>query len=207
MKKLIFVIGCTIFAFGASAQVMLEGTSFGAKAGLNISNFTGDGEFDSKADLYAGALAEYRFSNLFGVSVELVYSRQGMVTPDEAIQSREYMYELDQRTRISKTSIRANYLNIPLMGKLYVLDELSLDFGLQIDILLNAKKVTKTGNQTQKEDIDVFETRGSSLALGASYNIWKSVFLSARYNIGLASICEYFEAKNSVYQLGAGIKF
>ena len=56
------------------------------------------------------------FNDYLAIQPELVYSRQG---------ARD-------KVNGDKLKLRANYLNIPVLAKLYVLDELSVDLGPEV---------------------------------------------------------------------------
>ena len=75
MKKILFsILAVAAFAFTASAQD--TGFGYGVKAGINIANLTNsDGNY--KVGFTGGIFADYRFSNLFALSADVLYSRQG----------------------------------------------------------------------------------------------------------------------------------
>ena len=73
--------------------------------------------------IYAGGFIEFRVNNIIGISPELYYSRQGfhnkeigIFQTEGTIMNRNYLFD---------------YINIPVLVKLYVANGLSLDLGPQ----------------------------------------------------------------------------
>ena len=74
MKKILLTAAAVFALSYANAQDV----KFGAKAGLNLSNFTGDVENTStKVGFQVGGFAEIKISEKFAVQPELLYSLQG----------------------------------------------------------------------------------------------------------------------------------
>ena len=104
MKKIILTVAA-VFAFGFANAQDGDGAKFGIKAGLNMSNFSGDGEWDGKTGFYIGGL------------VELLYSMEGA--------------EVDMG-EFGNADYGVSYLRIPVMAKYYVMEGLNLQAGPQI---------------------------------------------------------------------------
>lgn len=194
MKKLFLAILAIAFITTAKAQ---SDFSFGPKAGLNI---TGVGSFDAnaKASIHLGAFAEYKFCDRMSFQTELLYSRQGFSKKVDM---------LDNSSDV-KVRYRVNYLNIPMLTKFYVLDNLSVDFGPQLGFAMNAKGRYKSNGTIVKEKIQDLNTVDLSLAMGASYELDMGLILSARYNQGLTNVFDKDAIgdanKNHVFQLSVG---
>ncbi len=184
MKKIILLIAAITLTTGVYAQGWWD---FGVKAGLNLANVT-DSDLDAKASIYVGAFAEYRLSEFFGIQPELVYSRQGGVVKVNDV----------------KFQSRLNYLNLPILAKLYVLEGLSVDLGPQFGLLLNAKDVA---DNDVSVDLDNMQSLDVSFAMGLSYRIAPRFDVSARYNLGLTKVRKHTDNKNSVFQFGLGYRF
>lgn len=194
MKKL-FVFAVAIFlAWGVKAQPGMSNLTYGVKGGWNITNIS-NADAKNKMSIHLGGFAEWRINDYFGIQPELLYSRQGY--RDKATVDGETI----------KTRLRVNYLNIPVLAKLYVLDDLSVDLGPQFGFALNAKNRTKSGGHVTKNKITNFNTFDFSFAIGASYQMDDFMF-SARYNIGLTNIFDKNDVggnrKNHVFQLSVG---
>ena len=104
MKKIILTVAA-VFAFGFANAQDGDGAKFGIKAGLNMSNFTGDVESDGATSFYVGGLVDLAISENFHIQPELLYSMEGA---DEA---------------------SISYLRIPVMAKYYVMEGLNLQAG------------------------------------------------------------------------------
>jgi len=185
MKKLVLVITILVFSFSMNAQ------SFGAKAGLNISNISGDAtdSNETKVGLALGAVAEFKLSEIFAFQPEIVYSSQGVATKD------------------SKVKLKMNYLNVPLIAKYYPTENLSLQLGPQIGFLVSAK--VDDGERTVDVD-DNLKTIDLGLSLGLGYKLDSGLFFDARYNFGLSDINDYQtnnKNHNSVINFSVGYFF
>ncbi len=190
MKKILLLIA--IFAVGATA-VRAQAT-YGVKGGLNLATLTNSDDGSMKPSIYLGAFAEWRLGDIVAISPELVYSRQGVA-------ANGTLSGVDV-----KTKLRFNYLNIPVLAKLYVLDDLSLDLGPQFGILLNARAWMKADGTSADAKYSNAETLDVSFALGLSYNIDRFI-VQGRYNLGLTQADKNLDTKNSVLQLGVGYRF
>ena len=191
MKKLFtLVVVVVLMVVGAKAQTEIV---VGPKVGLNMTNIS-NSDKKNKLSFHVGGFAEFRFNDYFAIQPELVYSRQGA------------------RDKINgdKLKLRANYLNIPVLAKLYVLDELSVDLGPEFGFALNAKAKYKDGDTTVKHKMHDINTRAVNFAIGLSYN-WDDFMFSARYNLGLSNAFDKDNYdgnnKNRVFQLSVGYRF
>ncbi len=196
MKKTIIFAAVMAVAFTAKAQFVE--LSYGPKVGLNFANLTQDYNGKMKTSFHAGIFAEFRFNDYLALSPELVYSRQGMSYSDSDAGAMGF----------DKARIRLSYINLPILAKLYLTEDLSLDLGPQVGFLAGAKEWTKNGGDKHTEDVgDSFSSIDVSFDMGLSYNIYR-VVLSARYNLGLTDIADgAIETKNGVIQLGVGYRF
>ena len=97
MKKVLLSIAA-LFTVATYASAQETGFGFGPKVGINLSNQTLlDGDY--KTGLTAGVFADYRFSNLFALSADVLYSRQG------------------SKIENSDIKLRTDYLNIPVLAR------------------------------------------------------------------------------------------
>ena len=145
----------------------------------------------NKMSIHVGAFAEFGICDFVSISPELIYSRQGAREKEDGV----------------KYFGRVNYLNIPVLAKLYVLEGLSVDLGPQFGFALNAKSKAKHNGNTVKHKITDVNTFDLSFPIGLSYNMDNFVF-SARYNIGLTNMWDKDKVdenlKNHVFQLSVG---
>jgi opacity protein-like surface antigen len=183
MKKIILSM-VAIFAFGfANAQE----TKFGAKAGLNMSNVTGDnsGENKMKIGFQVGAFANIGVSEKFAVQPELLFSTQG--------------------TKYTGGSTELNYLNIPIMAQYKVADKFSLEAGPQIGFLMSAKAKADGGGSA---DIKEFlNSTDFGIGVGAGYDVAENINLGLRYTIGVSNLNKEGDAKNANSNLAFAIGY
>lgn len=191
MKKL-FLAFVAVLAF---AGLKAQNITIGPKVGFNVTNVSNINDSKNKISLNLGAFAEFKFNDMWAIQPELIYSRQGYRDKDGG----------------DKYKARVNYLNIPVLAKLYVirpLEALSIDLGPQFGFALNGKNVLKSGGTTVKNKIDHLNTFDLSFVVGASYEFDMGLMLSARYNFGLTNVIDKDEIgtgnKNHVFQLSAG---
>lgn len=194
MKKLILLTAALLAFCAAKAQFDVNNFTYGAKVGLNATNIS-NSDMKNKMSFHLGAFAEWKLSDFVGIQPELVYSRQGARN------------KYDENGSKVKVKTRVNYLNIPILAKLYVLEDLSVDLGPQFGFALNAKNKIKGGGSTSTYKITNNNTFDFSFAVGASYNFDDFIF-SARYNIGLSNMWDKDKVgenrKNHVFQLSVG---
>jgi opacity protein-like surface antigen len=202
MKKITLSI-VAVLAFGfANAQEV----KFGAKAGLNVSTFTGDvDDASSRVGFHVGGFAEIKLSDKFSVQPELLYSAQGV------------KYDTSGAGFSEENKINLAYLNIPVMAKYYVAEKFSLEAGPQIGFLLSAKNDFSYSafgeSDSGKVDIkDGYKSIDFGVNFGAGYDFTENLSVGARYNLGLSNIAKNEEGdnskvKNSVFSLSVGYKF
>ncbi|MDR0510668.1 MAG: PorT family protein [Rikenellaceae bacterium] len=184
MKKIIVLIACVAATGVASAQ---SGFSFGVKGGVNIASMVGAGtdEARSKPGPYLGGMIEYDCCRELGIQAEVLYSRQGM-----------WAAETDGSFAIS-ASLDNHYVVVPLLMKVRVLPNLSVDFGPQFGLLLAAKARSTQqdyyyGDQITDSTTDAHDKMCRtelSLPMGATYKIGSTgLQVGARYVMGLTNI-------------------
>lgn len=202
MKKIILT-AVAVFGFAfANAQEV----KFGVKAGLNISNFSGDVEDNkSRIGFQLGGFAEIKISDKFSIQPELLYSAQG-ANSKEVDNANDYTFE---------EKINNSYLNIPVMAKFYVTPKFNVEVGPQIGFLLSSKTKFEESlagvSVSAKEDTkDVFESTDFGLNFGLGYDLTEKLSIGGRYNLGLSNIVKDagdFKVQNSVFTFSLGYKF
>ena len=201
-----------VAVFGLS-NVNAQEVSFGVKAGVNFANIGGDdiGDNKSRTGFHVGGVAEIAISENLSFQPELLYSSVG--TKFKYVESEggfvgkyENQYMLD-------------YITLPLMGKYYVMEGLSLEFGPQVGFLLSAKNkyegsVTGEGvneSSSGKTDIkDSIKGIDFGLNIGAGYKLPSGLNFAARYNLGLSNVNDInnnTKIHNGVIQLSVGYMF
>jgi opacity protein-like surface antigen len=207
MKRIILTV-MTVMAFGfANAQDV----KFGAKGGLNISNFSGDTDgldLKSRVGFNVGGFVEIKLSDKLTIQPELLYSTQGAKADNAEVELNNAVYTADVEFNLS-------YINIPVMFKYYVAEKFNIEAGPQIGFLTSAK--TKTSvvgfNGSNEQDVkDIFESIDFGLNLGAGYDFTEHFSAGVRYNLGLSNIAKTEDGDdsklhNGVFSLSIGYKF
>ncbi|MBP3230224.1 MAG: PorT family protein [Prevotella sp.] len=204
MKKLFVLMAAMVMTMTANAQDAVGTLSLKPMVGMTIANVVGedaDGT-DPKLGLIAGGELIYQASEIFALSGGLLYSMQGCAGD-------------------GGLKMKLDYVNVPLMGNLYVAKGLALKAGLQLGILTKAKASMKEGGVSADVDVkDAMNSLDLSIPIGISYDINNSFVIEGRYNFGMTKIGkksysfmgEHFtddenNVRNSVIQLTLGYKF
>ncbi|TYP98830.1 outer membrane protein with beta-barrel domain [Tenacibaculum adriaticum] len=204
MKKLLLSIAMVAFGLTANAQEV----KFGAKAGLNIANVSGDVENnDARTSFHVGGVAEIKISDKFSLQPELVYSAQGLTS--------ELEETFDDGTNVvtikADGTLKLDYLNVPVIAKYYVAEGLSLEAGPQIGFLLSAKQKVEFEGESDEQDVkDNFSSIDFGLNFGAGYKLENGLNFGARYNLGLTNVLDTEgdeSVKNGVFQISVGYFF
>ena len=182
MKKLFFVAALSL---GLMATTTAQETYFGTKAGLNLANLAGD-DIEGNSMLIGfsvGGFASIGISEAFSVQPELLYSTKGSSFDEGG----DYVL---------------SYIDIPIMAKYNVSDEIHFELGPQIGLLMAADA---DGNDVK----EFFSGTDIGLAVGGGYTLESGIDLSLRYATSLSTITEDSEGdvKNTVIQVAVGYRF
>ncbi|WP_029037372.1 porin family protein [Salinimicrobium xinjiangense] len=193
-KSLLFIAAMILSTTFVAAQ---EFVYFGAKGGVNFSNFSGDGwsgfdDGDARTAYHLGLVAEVPVSDRFSIQPEVLYSAQG--------------YDIVRRENGADLEHKLDYVTVPVLAKLYVYRGLSLEAGPQFGFL--ADHEVGTGENDMDLGDDNINNFDLSLGLGASVKLNK-FFIYGRYNAGMTDVYDVdgVDVKNSVVQAGVGILF
>ncbi|WP_298553532.1 outer membrane beta-barrel protein [uncultured Algibacter sp.] len=175
MKKVTVFIATLFFGI---VTLSAQSTEFGATAGYNsliaTATFNGASGSDSVSGFYVGLFADFETSDKFHVQPEIQYVN--------SIQNGE----------------SGGSLVIPVLGRYYISEEVSLNFGPQLDFIL--------------EESPGVKALGLAIAVGLSYDINTNIFLSFKYALGLTDRLEdgaviFDEFGNSISSEGITTKF
>lgn len=187
MKKINLVVLAILFS--TSAMFAQAQFSVGIKGGLNFAKFdaTQFGEsVKGKTGFHGGAFALIKLSKI-GIQPELIFSQQG------------------SKVRFASGEGEGNfdYINIPVMLKLYTVAGINLQLGPQFGFL---SKAEVDGDNVK----DSFKGSDLSLGIGAGWDLPFGLTIDARYNLGLSKIEDndpaYEAVKNQVLQVSLGYK-
>ena len=194
MKKILLLAA----ALTVSAAAYSQNIQWGAKAGLNMSSISNTDDADPKISFHAGVFADVQINDFLSFQPELLYSRQGDVFKDGS----DY-----------KVWSQYNYVNVPLVVKLYVTEKLSVNIGPQFGFVIDAWSRVKFDGSTDSEkiDSDAYNSFDASAAMGLTYNMCQNIDVYARYNLGLTDMAKDNPSndkfKNNVIQIGVGYRF
>ena len=202
MKKIAIALMCMIFATGAA--MAQEKFSFGPKVGVDYTHFwDADGDYSGMLNYQAGLFMEYRFNDRFALAPEVVFAAQG---------GKQKWIDSDN-IEVSTTS-HLNYINVPVMLKLYVVpSKLSFDFGPQVGFNVYKKSTDKWKYEgksfKETDELKGLKTVDFAIGLGLTYNITNDVFVQGRYTLGLTDVFDksWDTGKNGNAQIAIGYRF
>jgi len=194
MKKLFLMASLMMLSLGAFAQFAPGTLSIQPKVGLNIANVTDSEGADPRLGLVAGAEFEYQVTDMFSLSAGALYSMQGAKVDESGVTS----------------TLKLDYINIPILANVYVSKGLAVKLGLQPGFNISSKISAKSGgNSVSIDAADAgFDIKSLDLALpiGLSYQ-FDNFVIDGRYNFGLTKLIDGDSSKNSVFQITFGYKF
>jgi hypothetical protein len=180
MRKTILI---AVLLFSALTTIQAQSVKLGLKAGLNYANQTGTNfQTEAISSYHAGLVAELSLFKGLAIQPELLYSTQGA----------------KYKTALEDITNEVGYLSIPIMIKINLSKSISLELGPQASFLLS-----------EKVNVNLYKSNTFDFAVagGLGLKVTKSIFLQARYGLGLIEISKEAQAKNSVVQVSAGLLF
>lgn len=197
MKKilyLLFVVAGMGVAQTANGQAQF---ALGIKAGPNFSkldvNSSAGDNYKSRTGFHGGAFALIKLTKI-GIQPEILFSQQG------------------SKVTFNSGDGEANfdYINIPIILKLYTIAGLNLQVGPQFGFLSGGEvKETIGGITTTYDAKEFYKGSDFSAALGIGWDLPFGLTLDARYNLGLSKVNDgqnSSQSKNQVFQISAGFK-
>lgn len=169
MKKLLFIAAISL---GVVVSANAQDTKFGAKAGLNLANMTGDDVEDAEMliGFQIGGYAHIGISDAFAIQPELLFDTKGASydAGDESV------------------SNNLSYISVPILAKYMVTEGFDIHLGPQIGILMSAKF-------DGEDNSDSYKSTDFGLAAGAGYELESGLNFSLRYSMSLSTIGEEYE--------------
>ncbi|SEW12410.1 Opacity protein [Chryseobacterium wanjuense] len=216
MKKILFASALALFTV-ANAQ-----TTFGLKGGFALSKLTSNEDLDafegvngglkSKAGFYVGALVEHKFNNKFAVQGEVQYANLGGKA------------EVSMSGITVTENFNLNRIVIPVSARYYATPDLAVYAGpfvsiktgtkVNIDVsggMADPQLLNEAENFLEESFDNGLKSAEFGLFLGADYNVYKGLFVDARYSFGLSNMIKDPVAdekmKMNFFQIGIGYKF
>lgn len=195
MKIKLLVLGFLSIVGAATAQVQF---SVGLKGGPNFSkldvNSSPVDNYKNRAGFHGGAFMLIKISKI-GIQPEVLFSKQGS---NFSFNGSDYKSNFD-------------YINIPVMLKLYTVAGINLQLGPQIGFLANAGGDAINSDGTPRESTkDLYKKSDLSAAFGVGWDLPFGLMIEGRYNLGLSKIQDNPDmdaTKNQVIQVSLGYKF
>lgn len=173
--------------------------NLGLTAGLNMASINGDDtdNYSARSGMFFGGIAELCATNNFAIQPELLYSMQGA----------EYT-----QSDGTNGKLKLDYINLPIMAKFKLVDDLYVQGGPQIGFLISAKNEFNSSSDSGNEDIiDRMNSLDLSANIGLAYQLDNGLIFGARYNYGLSNINDIsgsdINNQNGVFQFSVGFKF
>ncbi|MFP4093577.1 MAG: porin family protein [Cyclobacteriaceae bacterium] len=177
--------------------------NFGVKAGLNFSTFNDDQFFraDMRTRLHLGVFTRLRLTQRLSAKAELLYSMKGA--------------RADQFSIFEEYAVDLNYLTLPVMAEFALTENVLLEIGPYIGVLLNSKQSFQNLNDNlERFDTESDQTNFVDVGLGGgiTYTADSGVGVGIRYTQGLADALgdDFFRnasGANSVTQVSAYYTF
>lgn len=188
------VLTLLFLQFGFSQETSLSNheSNAGIKAGYNLSSVRADNgsETNHKSGFYLGVYGESFIGKLIAIQPELMYSQQG--------------YEI--KTNSYKYTQKLNYINLPIMIKIYPANGFYLEVGPQIGYAITHKEEFDSSLVDSERALEPNSfTWGVNGGIGF---VSESGFgINARYHYGLGEVVDGTDYFTNVLQLGVSIKF
>jgi hypothetical protein len=192
MKKIsLFILSGLVIASTALAQNPKKNKcNWGLKLGLNGSTIRMENSEEGgwKTGLVAGVFVKIRAGEKFSIQPEFLYSSMGSRMMNGG----------------SETSVRLNYLSLPVLAQYNVTEKVSIFVGPQIDVLAKAK--SKSNNNFSQET-ESYKENSINATGGISFWPLHCLGFSARYIHGLNNIAQTgsMKMKNQGVQFTAAL--
>lgn len=166
----------------------------GLKVGYNLAavSFDGETETGQRHGFHAGFYGESFLSDVIALQVEVLYSQQG--------------YEL--RDNGGTFTQKLDYINMPLVLKIYPDANFYLEAGPQAGLAINHKEEFDSNfsvfNTSQEFDPQSFDW---GVNFGAGFKTDTGVSLGVRYHLGMGDIYSEGNPQNRVWQFSLGFDF
>lgn len=181
MRKLFYLL----VAFASMGTLSAQDLNYGLKGGVNFATIGGDNIEGNKVltGFYAGGFAEIKIVDIFAVQPEVQFSAQGS--------------SFD-----AGDDLKLNYLQVPVMAKLYFFNILYVEAGPQVGFLMSAK----SGSEDIKDTLNTTEV---AAGLGLGVNVLDKLRVGARMTFGLTDVNKEGDGsvRNVVFQLGGAYVF
>jgi hypothetical protein len=167
--------GIFLFFIATGIALTAHAQEFGVKGGINLANTrTTDLDVDRSnnmvIDFHLGMFAEFEVNEIVSLQPELLYSREGSATDDI----------FNERIRF-----QMNFIQVPLLVKFTVAEQLNLHLGPQTGFLV-ARKLRSDAASVEIQE-NVYKSVVFSAVGGAGFQLNDHMEVGGRYNLGLTN--------------------
>lgn len=201
MKK--FLIIAILYLLPVNELLAQENLLFGLKGGASLSNFNMEQHKNTgRTGFFIGAFAEFPLYEGFSLQPEILYVNQGAETESQTIEGLQFH------------NFELNYLQVPLVVKMYLYKGLAIEagpsFNFLVDEYITGRSSMTPEGWTAEEDLGRSFEFGT--VLGFSYNLPGHFLLSSRFTHGFTkAFRDEFVYTGAAYnygiQLGVGYLF
>ena len=175
-----------------AAPAFSQGPAFGLKGGLNYTNLAGIDADDNNARIgfNAGVFARTMPDQPVGVQLELLYSTKGNRT-----KYNTFFGLIDQ-----EVDFNLNYLELPVMASIRVMEVVDFQIGGYAAYLLSAKVKTSGDLGSGQDDLnkDNFKSFDAGIVGGVGFNVGENLQIGIRYLHGLMDVVDDKDLSNLV---------
>jgi hypothetical protein len=199
-----------VFALVSTLTFAQASVAVGLKAGPNFAkidaNASAGENYKGRTGFHGGAFVLIKLSKI-GIQPEVIFSKQGSKVNFDYVGIAK-----------GTSDVTYNYINIPIILKLYTVAGINLQVGPQFGFLSGGEAkstftsyTTPPTTTTITDDAkDIVKSSDFSVALGAGWDLPLGITIDARYNLGLSkndkSSSSTEEQKNQVFQVSVGYK-
>lgn len=196
--KTTFLIVASFFGIAAAtAQTDKTDIEFGVRGGVNFANIANENSNldspDSRTSFYAGVLAELPLHERFSMQGEVFYSGQG--------------FERNIPLINEKVQYKADYIQVPILAKFYIVEGLSVAAGPQFGFKVNENIDYKPGIDGGEINMDSLQTFDMQGTAGLEYKLDNGLFIQGRYSYGFSDLIKDSSVHTSVFSAGLGYMF
>jgi hypothetical protein len=197
MKKTFLILATFFGIASASAQSDKTDFQFGVRGGVNFATIANENSNmdspDSRTNFYAGLVAELPLHEVFSLQGEVFYSGQG--------------FERNIPLVDQKMEYKADYIQVPLLAKFYIVEGLSVAAGPQFGFKVSEKIDFNPNNDGGEFDTDGLKTFDMQGTAGLEYKFDNGLFIQGRYSYGFSDLVKDTSLHSSVFSAGLGFMF
>ncbi|WP_139958383.1 porin family protein [Flavicella sediminum] len=194
--KTLFVYIALCIGFVATAQEATTHSKKNAEAGIKGGyNFTllrnaDDNESDRKSGFHVGVYSESYISDHVSIQPELLFSRIGHTFENDSFKIKQ----------------RLDYINLPVLFKIYPAETFFFEIGPQIGYVISHKEETESFIVNNERDYnpDLFNWSANA---GIGFKTLEGFTISARYNYDLQENNGELNYYNDLLQVSIGFRF